>query len=142
MHFDLEHVVPAPVGRTFDAIADITRRPEWVGIAEQRVPLSEGPPASGARYRAVDRIPGRTVTYTQTIDRLEPDSVLEESWDGPMEGHTLVRFIDEGASTRVTIEADVASPVPRALSFLEPVARRWAVRVFSRDLARLDDLVA
>ena len=90
----------------------------------------------------MDKIPGRTVTYTQTIERLEPDAVLEESWDGPMQGHTLMRFTDQGGSTRVTIEADVASPVPRALSFLEPVARRWAARMFNQDLARLDDLLS
>lgn len=142
MHVEIEHVVAAPVDRVFAVVSDISRRPEWVGIAQERSLIGDGPVGEGSQYRAVDKFPGRTVEYTQTIQQLEQGRLLEESWDGPMGGRSLIHFDGDDATAILRIEADVASPLPAALSFLEPLARMWAKRMFGRDLARLSRLVA
>lgn len=139
MHVSLERVLPAPVETTYDLVADITRRPEWVGIARQRTRIGEGPPAAGAEYRAVDKMPGRTVEYTQRIDRYEPHSVFAESWGGPMAGTSIMRFADENGATRLQIEADLTIPPPFRL--LPAVARAVGSRVIGRDLDRLETLL-
>ena len=141
MRVEIQHEVAAPVGRVFATVADITQRPKWVGIAQERSLIGDGPVGEGSQYRAVDKVPGRTLTYTQTIDRHEQNRLFEESWDGPMGGHSVIRFAGDESTTTMTIEADVASPLPRALFLLEPVARWWARRTFAGDLARLDVLV-
>jgi uncharacterized protein YndB with AHSA1/START domain len=43
MQVEIEHVVEAPFGRVFAVISDITQRPDWVGIAQQRSQIGEGP---------------------------------------------------------------------------------------------------
>jgi uncharacterized protein YndB with AHSA1/START domain len=142
MRLEIEHVVAAPVERVFAVVSDISRRPNWVGIAQQRSQIGDGPIGEGTQYRAVDKVPGRTLEYTQTIERLEQNQLLEESWGGPMGGHSLIRFHGDDTSTNLTIEAEVASPLPGALSFLEPLARTWAKRMFKQDLDHLNELVA
>lgn len=141
MRVEFEHVVAAPVTRVFACVSDISQRPKWVGIARERSLIGDGPAGEGSQYRAVDRVPGRTLTYTQTIDRYEKDRLLEESWDGPMAGRSVIHFDGDHTTTTLRIEADVATPLPPALSFLEPIARRWALRMFNRDLSRLDELL-
>lgn len=142
MHLRLVHEVPAPVERVFAVVTDVTRRPQWVGMARERSLLGGPVSGEGARYHAVDSMPGRTLEYTQTIDRLEPPRLLEESWDGPIAGRSSIRFSGDDSSTTLDIDAELASPLPDFLSFLEPIARRIAKRTFERDLARLDDLVS
>jgi uncharacterized protein YndB with AHSA1/START domain len=142
MQIEFEYVVAAPVDRVFAVVSDISQRPKWVGIARERSLIGDGPVGEGAQYRAVDKIPGRTLEYTQTILRLEHNQVFEESWDGPMGGHSLISFHGDDATTTLSIDAEVASPLPGVLSFLEPVARIWAKRTFGQDLDRLDELVA
>lgn len=141
MKVEIEHVVAAPIDRVFTVVSDISQRPNWVGIAQQRSQIGDGPVGKGTQYHAVDKVPGRTLEYTQSIDRLEQNQLLEESWDGPMGGHSLIRFHGDDTTTSLTIEADVASPLPGALSFLEPLARTWAKRMFRQDLDRLNELV-
>ncbi len=141
MHVDLEHVVAAPVDRVFAVVSDIDQRPNWVGMAQERSRIGDGPVGAGTQYRAVDKMPGRTATYTQTIERIEPNELFAESWDGPMAGHSIIRFTGDDTSTTLTIAADVATPLPGFLTFLEPALRPVAVRTFKQDLARLSDLV-
>ena len=142
MEVTLEHVVPEPVEKVFAAVSDISLRPQWVGIARERTIINGDPGAEGAQYRAVDKVPGRTIEYTQTIERVEQNELLEESWGGAMAGRSVIRFHENSGATRMAIEAEVASPLPAALSFLEPLARAWAMRMFRQDLARLDELVS
>lgn len=141
MKVELEHVVAAPVETVFAVVSDIALRPKWVGIAQERTSIVDGPAAARATYRAVDKVPGRTIEYTQTIERFEPNELLEESWDGPMAGRSTIRFREDQDATAMTIEAEVASPLPKALAFLEPAARAWAMRMFRQDLERLNALV-
>lgn len=142
MRFEISYPMNAPRERVFEILSDISRRPEWVGIASQRSQIGEVESGAGSTYRAVDKIPGRTLEYVQTIDRMDAPRLLEESWDGPMGGRSLIRLEGEGAQTTVVVEADVASPVPRQLGFLEPLFRAWARRTFRQDLDRLSGLVA
>ncbi len=141
MKVEIEHVVRAPVARVFAVVSDISLRPNWVGIARERSLIDGEPSAEGTRFRAVDKVPGRTLEYTQTIERLKQNELFEESWDGPMAGRSLIRFHEDGGNTRMSIEAEVASPLPKALSLLEPLARTWAMRMFRQDLARLNKLI-
>lgn len=139
MHVSLQRVLPAPVEKTYELVADITRRPEWVGIAQSRTRIGEGPPVTGAEYRAIDKMPGRTVEYTQRIDRHEPHSVFSESWDGPMAGTSTMHFADENGSTRLQVEADLT--IPRPFSALPAVARALGSFAIGRDLKRLEALL-
>jgi len=138
MQFQLDHVVAAPVDEVFEAVSDISQRPKWVGIAQERTQIGDGPVGAGTQFRAVDKVPGRTLEYIQTIDRIEENQFLEESWDGPMGGHSEIRFQDNGVTTTLSVVADVSLPVP---SFLSPLAKRWATRTFRKDLERLSRLV-
>lgn len=141
MKVRLDHEVSAPVGRVFAVVSDITQRPEWVGVAQERSQIGTGPVGAGTQFRAADKVPGRTLEYTQTIVRSEENRLFEESWDGPMGGHSLIRFQDNDGTTGLTVEADVTLPLPKALSFMNPLAERWAKRTFAADLERLSGLV-
>ena len=141
MNIDFEHVVGRPVERVFAGMAQIERRPEWVKLALERTPLTDGPVGVGSRYRAKDQYPGRQAEFVHEISAYEPNQLLGESWGGPMAGHATTRFVDEdGGSTRLIVSMGInPSGVMR---FVAPLMKGWLVRELKKDYQRFEQAVA
>ena len=140
MRVVLEHVLKAPIERAFSVVADITQRPKWVGVAVERTKVTDGPVGAGSEYRAVDKMPGRRVEYTQTVETYEPPSRFVESWGGPMAGRSSITFSEAAEGTRMSIDADLTLPPP--VSLVPPLGRALARTMIKKDLARLQAVLA
>lgn len=140
MIVELEHVVDLPVERVFALLSDIGRRPEWSSAPVERIKLTDGPLGVGTRYRAVDKIPGRRLEFTQEITGYEPNRLLVESWDGPLAGVGTTQFAAEGTSTRLNMRFEINPSGP--LKFLAPLMTGSMVRGFKKDLDGLGSILA
>ncbi len=140
MIVELEHVVDQPVDRVFALVSDIGRRPDWSSAPVERTKLTEGPIGVGARYRAVDKVPGRRLEFTQEITEYEPNRLLVEAWDGPLAGVGTTRFEADGDSTRLNMRFEL-NPAG-LLKYLAPLMTGSMIRRFKKDLDGLGDLIA
>ena len=139
MNIEFEYVVGLPVERVFAGMAQIERRPEWVKLALERTPLTDGPVGVGSRYQAKDQYPGRQAEFVQEITAFEPNELLGESWGGPMAGHMTTRFEEAGGSTRMTVSMEIHPS--GVLRFVAPLMKGWLVRELKKDYRRFEQAV-
>lgn len=140
MDIDFEFVVGHPVERVFAAMAQIERRPEWVKLALERTPLTDGPVGVGSRYQAKDQYPGRQAEFVQEITAYEPNELLGESWGGPMAGRMTTRFMEADGSTRLIVSMQINPS--GVLRFVAPLMKGWLVRELKKDYQRFEQAVA
>lgn len=140
MIIDKEFVIEQPVGLVFSQMADIEKRPQWVEPAQSREKMTEGAVGVGTQFRAVDMYPDKTAHFTHEITVYEPNRVLSESWDGPMAGTGETLFVDEGGSTRVNMHMEM-KPLG-LLGILAPLMKPWAGRAITKDVRRLEEIIA
>jgi uncharacterized protein YndB with AHSA1/START domain len=113
--------------------ADLARSPEYSAPTIERRKLTAGPIGVGTRYHAVDRWPGRTVTFTVEVTAYEPPSRMAASWSDPMPGGWEARFQSVGGVTEVEFTSVMA---PSGLmGLLTPVMRPWAARQLRQFMA-------
>ena len=60
--------------------ADLERSTEYSAATIERRKVTPGPIGVGTRYHAVDRWPGRTVTFTVEVTAFEPPRRMAASW--------------------------------------------------------------
>jgi uncharacterized protein YndB with AHSA1/START domain len=140
VNIDFEYVVGRPVERVFARMAQIERRPEWVALALERTPLTDGPVGVGSRYRATDQYPGRRAEFVQEITAYEPNQLLGESWGGPMAGHGTTRFVEDGGTTRLIVSMGINPS--GVLRFVAPLMKGWLVRELKKDYGRFEQAMA
>lgn len=125
--------IAAPIERVFDGWAALERSPEHQNASLERSRLTEGPLGVGTRFRAVDRWPGRKVTFEMEITDYERPTLMSARWEKPMNGSWQARFIAQGAVTRMEFQPTIE---PTGLmGLLEPLMRPWARRQLAQGLA-------
>jgi uncharacterized protein YndB with AHSA1/START domain len=140
VNIDFEYVVGRPAEWVFARMAQIERRPEWVKLALERTPLTEGPVGVGSRYRATDQYPGRRAEFVQEITDYELNQLLGESWGGPMAGHMTTRFVEDGGSTKLIVSMEINPS--GVLRFVAPLMKGWLVRELKKDYERFEQVIA
>lgn len=132
MNLDVEIDVERPIDEVFGYWADLENGPEWAGPVVERRRLTEGPIGVGTRYLAVDRFPGKDLTFEVEIVAFEPNEMMAANVGEPMNGGWEARFSESNGGTRVHLLADVSPPGP--LRFLAPVMGGWMKRAIQKDL--------
>ena len=140
MNIDFEYVVGQSVALVYDRMAQVERRPEWVKLALERTPLTDGPVGVGSRYQAKDQYPGWQAEFVQEITAYEPNQLLGESWGGPMAGHMTTRFVEDGGSTRLIVSMEIKPS--GALRFVAPLMKGWLVRELRKDYRKFEQAIA
>ncbi len=124
--------VEAPVEVVFEGWADLERSPEHQRPTIERTRLTGEPVGAGTRYRAVDRWPGRKVTFEMEITTFERPHLIEARWEEPMEGGWSARFEDLNGATRMSFETMIS---PKGLmGLLSPLMKPWASRQLAEGL--------
>jgi hypothetical protein len=121
-------------------MTQVERRPEWVKLALERTPLTDGPVGVGSWYRATDQYPGRRAEFVQEITAYEPNQLLGESWGGPMAGHMTTRFVPADGSTTLVVSMEINPS--GVLRFVAPLMKGWLVRELEKDYRRFEQAVA
>jgi uncharacterized membrane protein len=133
-------VIARPVPEVFAYVADHENLPAWtVGVKTSRR-LTGGRPASGARYRVVGRLLGRSVESSYEITGFEPGRGFEGTMTSPMFGFCeQYRFESDGDATRVSMTATVE---PRGVfRLLTPIMTAGVRRQVRADHHRLKTLL-
>jgi uncharacterized protein YndB with AHSA1/START domain len=119
------HVDRSP-GDLFALWADLERSVEYSAATIERRKVTPGPIGVGTRYHAVDRWPGRTVTFTVEVTAFEPPSRMVASWSEPMVGGWEARFAPADGGTELAFTTRME---PSGLmGLLSPLMRPWAAR--------------
>ncbi len=129
-------VIARPVPEVFAFVADHENLPAWtVGVKESQR-LTAGPPASGARYRVVGKLLGRSVESSYQITAFDLDQGFEGTMTSPMFGFSeRYRFESDADATRVSMSATVE---PRGLfRLLTPIMSAGVRRQVKADHRRL-----
>lgn len=125
-------VVSAPLEVVFDAWAALERSPEHQKPTIERTKLTEGPVGPGTRYHAVDRWPGRKVSFEMEITDYERPRRLAAGWEDPMRGAWVASFSPSADGTTMVFETTIE---PTGLMGLfEPMMRPWARRTLAAGL--------
>ena len=124
--------VSAPVETVFDAWAALERSPEHQKPTIERTRLTDWPLGVGTRYLAVDRFPGRTVSFEIEITAYQRPTLIAARWEEPMNGSWTARFSEVGARTRMEFETTIEPT--GLLGLLEPLMRPWGRRTLSSGL--------
>lgn len=99
------------VRRPVSAVFEAWSRSEWAALhgpaAVERTKLTDGPAGRGTRYRAVDRWPGRLVTYTVEITAFERPERVAATWSNPLSGGWDAIFEPRGDSTELRFHATI-----------------------------------
>jgi uncharacterized membrane protein len=129
-------IIARPVAQVFAFVADHENLPAWTVGVKQSERLTDGPPASGSRYRIVGTLLGRTIQSSYQVTAFEPGRSFEGSMTSPMFGFTeQYRFEPENQATRVSM---TASAEPRGIfQFLAPVMAAGIRRQVRADHRRL-----
>jgi len=101
-------VIARPVQEVFAFVADHENLPSWtVGVKTSRR-LTGDPPASGARYRIVGKLLGKSVESSYEITAFERNRGFEGTMTSPMFGFCeQYRFESDQDATRVSMNAVV-----------------------------------
>ena len=91
-----------PAVAVFEAWSDIERTAGYSAAAVERTRLTDGPVGRGTRVRAVDRWPGRLVTYTVEITAFERPGRIAATWSNPLSGgwDAIFEPLDDGTELR------------------------------------------
>ena len=126
-----------PVDRAPDELfalwADLERSTEYSAATVERRKVTPGPIGIGTRYHAVDRWPGRTVTFTVEVTAFEPPRRMVANWSEPMADGWEARFepTDDGTDLTFTTRMEPSG----LMGLLSPLIRPWATRQLRRFMA-------
>lgn len=130
------HVDRAP-DELFALWADLERSTEYSAATIERRKMTPGVIGVGTRYHAVDRWPGRTVTFTVEVTAFEPPARMTALWSGPMTGGWEARFDPANGGTDVTFTTRMEPS--GVMGLLTPLMRPWAAGQLRRFLADFRD---
>lgn len=125
-------LVQAPVERVFDCWADLERSPEHQRPTLARTKLTDGTVGEGTRFSAIDRWPGRNVTFEMEITEFERPLRLAARWEEPMAGSWEARFEQAGDATRM--EFDTTIEPGGLMGLLTGFLKPWAGRQLEEGL--------
>ena len=117
-------LLEAPRERTWDAIEDVGRWPEWWrGVVSVDELEPGGADKVGSRYEIEwrSRLP-YPVRFEFTVDRVERPGLMEGRARGELDGLGRWRLFEDGPLTAVLYEWNVAT-TKRWMNLLAPVAR-------------------
>jgi carbon monoxide dehydrogenase subunit G len=125
-------VISKPVAEVFAFVADHENLPAWtMGVKASRR-LTQGPPATGVKYRIVGKLLGRSVESSYEVTAFEHDRGFEGMTTSPMFGFSeTYRFEPDGAATRVSMTAAVGPR--RVLRLLTPIMAAGVRRQVNAD---------
>lgn len=133
MQLNATTVVPRSPEEVFALWADLERSTEYSAATIERRKVTSGPIGVGTRYHAIDRWPGRTVTFTVEVTAFEPARRMAASWAEPMAGAWEARFEPTDGGTELTFTTRME---PSGLmGLLSPLMRPWAARQLRRFMA-------
>jgi uncharacterized protein YndB with AHSA1/START domain len=94
--------VRRPATVVFEAWSSIERAARYSAAVVERTKLTDGPVGRGTRFRAVDRWPGRLVTYTVEITAFERPGRIAATWSNPLSGgwDAIFEPLDDGTELR------------------------------------------
>jgi len=99
-------IIARPAAQVFAFVADHQNLPAWTVGVKQSQRLTDGPPASGSRYRVVGTVLGRTIQSSYQLTAFEPGRGFEGTMTSPMFGFSeQYRFEPDDQATRVTMTA-------------------------------------
>jgi uncharacterized membrane protein len=129
-------VIARPVTEVFAFVSDHENLPAWTVGVKRSERLTEGPPASGSRYRVVGALLGRTIESSYQLTAFEPGRGFDGTMTSPMFGFTeQYRFEPDHDATRVSMTASVE---PRGIfRVLTPVMAAGVRRQVKADHRRL-----
>jgi uncharacterized protein YndB with AHSA1/START domain len=136
---DLEHVLGQPVARVFAVMADVRNRPLWQENTRDVVPLSDGEPGVGTRWRETVKGIG---TYEAEVVAFERDRLWVEAADlDAGSGRIEVNFAPEAeGATRLRIAVEIRLRGTKKL--MAPALGPMIRRQMPSDLGRLEALLA
>lgn len=124
--------IGAPIHQAFDGWAALERSPEHQKPTIERTRLSDESLGVGTRYRAVDRWPGRNVSFEMEITGYQRPLLMSARWEKPMTGLWIARFTEEAVGTRMEFETTIE---PTGLmGLMEPLMRPWARKQLAEGL--------
>jgi uncharacterized protein YndB with AHSA1/START domain len=126
------HVDRSPA-ELFALWSDLERSVEYSAATIERRKVTTGPIGVGTRYHAVDRWPGRTVTFTVEVTAFEPPRRMVASWSEPMAGGWEARIEPAGGGANLTFTT-LMEP-SGLMGRLSPLMRPWAARQLRRFMA-------
>lgn len=135
MQFDLTVTVERPIDEVFPYVSDPGRVPEWAGPAQVRDKLTEGPIGVGTRYRAVDKMPGRSIEFTEEITGYEPNERFSLHMSEPFNADLDATFRGADNSTRIDMAVNM-NPTG-FLGILAPILGRPIKSMLQSDLDNL-----
>ena len=129
-------VISKPVSDVFAFVADHDNLPTWtVGVKASRR-LTEGPPMTGAKYRVVGKLLGRSVDSEYEVTAFEQDRGFEGTMTSPMFGFSeCYSFEPKGEATSVSMSAAVEPRGPFRL--ITPIMAAGVRRQVKADHLRL-----
>jgi len=99
-------IIARPAAQVFAFVADHQNLPAWTVGVKQSQRLTDGPPASGSRYRVVGTVLGRTIQSSYQLTAFEPGRGFEGTMTSPMFGFSeQYRFEPDDQATRVPMTA-------------------------------------
>jgi len=117
--------IAAPMERVFDGWAALERSAEHQNSTIERSRLTDGPLGPGTRLRAVDRWPGRKVTFEMELTEYRRPSLIAARWEQPMNGSWQARLANIGDATRMDFETTIEpAGAMGTLELMRPWARR------------------
>lgn len=131
--------IDAPIQQVFDGWAALERSPEHQKASIERSRLTDGPLGPGTRFRAVDRWPGRKVTFDMELTDYQRPTLIAARWEEPMNGSWQARFDAAGSGTRMEFETTIEPT--GVMGLLEPLMRPWARRQLAEGLASFRDWI-
>jgi uncharacterized membrane protein len=103
-------VIAKPVPEVFAFVADHENLPAWTVGVKQARRVTEGPPASGSRYRMAGKLLGQSIEVTYQITRFDPGRGFDATMSSPVFGFSeQYRFESAGAGTRVSMTATITT---------------------------------
>lgn len=125
--------IHAPIERVFDCWVALERSPEHQKPTIDRTRLTEGGLGVGTRYSAVDRWPGRKVSFEMEITAFERPACVGARWDEPMNGSWLATFEESDGETIMAFETTIEPS--GIMGWFSPLMKPWANRQLNNGLA-------
>lgn len=120
--------VARPAEEVFDAWARIDRASRYNPAVVERRKLTDGAVGKGSRFRAVDRWPGRDVTYYVEITAYERPERIAATWSDPISGgwDAIFQRVGEGTEMRLHATLNPSGLTGSMIRLLMPWYRRQA----------------
>lgn len=117
-------IVAREPAQLFALWADLERSTEYSAATLERRKVTSGPIGVGTRYHAIDRWPGRTITFTVEVTTFEPPRQMVATWSGPMSGGWEASFARADGGTELTFTTHMEPT--GVVGALSPIMRPWA----------------